>query len=317
MDNKHNISFSHDKFFKLLLSDKQNAVELIQNTLPKKILKHIDLETLTKIDTQYVNKNLQISFADVLYTCKYKNSDLNIAFLFEHKSTIVEMPHLQMLGYMLANWQEQQKNNEQLTPIIPYVFYHGTQKWIKRDFFEYFNRADKILKKFIPEFEYLLFDTSEFANEDIVKLFRNMPMQIGVFLMKNIFDSQSMLENLELFAAGLQQPGPKQMHLNWLKSFILYLLSNIDVEPQIIIQKMETISHTAARTFKSAAEQLFEQGLQQGIQQGLQQGVREGLKQAALQLLAYGMPTEEVAKILNLPVEVVNEIKDQNRGTKA
>ncbi|RCK81188.1 MAG: hypothetical protein OZSIB_2565 [Candidatus Ozemobacter sibiricus] len=52
----------------------------------------------------------------------------------------------------------------------------------------------------------------------------------------------------------------------------------------------------------------LQQGLQEGLQQGLHQGRQEGMAQIIRQLIASGMPPEEVARRLALPLETVTRL---------
>ncbi|MEH2036209.1 hypothetical protein [Nostoc sp.] len=72
---------------------------------------------------------------------------------------------------------------------------------------------------------------------------------------------------------------------------------------------------------KQALEEIREKGLQQGIQEGIQQGLQEGLQEgiqqgrelAKLELiprcLAYGISIEEVARLLHLTIEEVEQVR--------
>ncbi|RCK81187.1 MAG: hypothetical protein OZSIB_2564 [Candidatus Ozemobacter sibiricus] len=50
------------------------------------------------------------------------------------------------------------------------------------------------------------------------------------------------------------------------------------------------------------------EGLQKGIQEGLHQGRQEGMAQIIRQLIASGMPPEDVARRLDLPLETVTQM---------
>ncbi|MBN3923692.1 hypothetical protein [Nostoc sp. NMS4] len=63
------------------------------------------------------------------------------------------------------------------------------------------------------------------------------------------------------------------------------------------------------RVYREAKEEGLKQGLQEGIQQGLQEGQELAKRELIPRCLAYGIPIEEVARILNLTIEQVEQIR--------
>ncbi len=299
--------FSHDSFFKYLMEDKENVKDLIQATLPKNIVKKLDLTTLRKLDTQRVTADLKITFADVAYNCKYNNRDITLAFLFEHKSDIVNMPHLQLLTYMLAMWRNEQKNNKQLTPIIPYIFYHGKRNWHKCSMQTYFGKIDNVIKIFIPDFDYILFDTSNLTNDQLRELFKRLPMQIGIFMMKNIFEAQNLIENLTLYIEGIMGSRDLDELYRWLKTSLLYAMGYVQENPKKIIQKMKTLSPKLAQQAKSAFDMLLEEG----IQKGKEEGKKEEKYEIARKMLSLGMEMDLIMKLTELTYEEIIRLKQE------
>ncbi|MBN2435559.1 MAG: Rpn family recombination-promoting nuclease/putative transposase [Spirochaetes bacterium] len=120
----------HDKIFKEIESVKENAADLIRSVFPEEILKEIDLDSLQLDNNSYVDKNLKEYYTDLLYNCKRKdNHYVTVALLFEHKSFKPKNEYLQLLRYMTNIWSYQEKNGEDITLIVPIIFYHGKQRW--------------------------------------------------------------------------------------------------------------------------------------------------------------------------------------------
>ena len=107
----------HDEFFKLVFSRKDVVSEFLTSFLNLDInassLSFIPLEKNTKYKKYYL---------DLAFKTKYKNTDTQIYLLFEHKSYPDKNVYFQILSYALSVWQEEKEN---LTPIIPIIFYHG------------------------------------------------------------------------------------------------------------------------------------------------------------------------------------------------
>ena len=76
--NEKKITDPHDTIFKTSFSDKANAIDLINGTFPKEIVENLKLETLTLESTTYIDRKLKKYYSDLVYTCKYKESDILI-----------------------------------------------------------------------------------------------------------------------------------------------------------------------------------------------------------------------------------------------
>jgi predicted transposase/invertase (TIGR01784 family) len=70
------------------------------------------------------------------------------------------------------------------------------------------------------------------------------------------------------------------------------------------------------RVYREAKEEGLKQALEEIREKGLQQGIQEGREQAKLELiprcLAYGISIEEVARILHLTIEEVEQVRLAN-----
>jgi predicted transposase/invertase (TIGR01784 family) len=60
---------------------------------------------------------------------------------------------------------------------------------------------------------------------------------------------------------------------------------------------------------KQALEEIREKGRELGLELGIQQGREQAKRELIPRFLAYGIPIEEVARILNLTIEQVEQIR--------
>ena len=193
-----NIQNPHDAFFKELFSVKENVIDFIQGVFPAEIKSRIDFESLALDNNSYIDEELQESFSDIVYNCRYSGkTEITLSLLFEHKSYKVKYPHLQLLKYLLNIWQTNIKQNRELMPVIPIVVYHGKENWEYKSFKDYFKSVDNELSRFLPSFDYLIYDFSAFSNETIKdKIFKNITTKLGMLVMKNIGDEELVKQHL-------------------------------------------------------------------------------------------------------------------------
>lgn len=273
------ITNPHDKFFKSIFSQREEAQEFLIKTSPSEIVKKLHLETLKLDTTDYVDLELKEYFADVVYNCNYSISEnatteIKITFLFEHKSYKEHIPYLQLNRYLLNIWDTQIKQASdnkviakkfRLQPIIPIVFYHGKHKWKKQSFENYFSGMDKFLLQFLPKFDYHLIDMADFPNAKIEQLFSKRQLQVGLLLMKNIFFETSLLELLkELYAKSQEfEDKSKEQKFYEIISNYIYYSTNINLRNKII-EIMETLQTHYSQDFISIADGLKNEGKKEG-----------------------------------------------------
>ena len=288
-----NLINSHDKFFKELFSQREKVKEFVSKTLPSEITQKLNFETLEIDKTEYISKNLKTSFSDLVYNCIYgKNTKIKISLLFEHKSYPETYPHFQLLGYMLNIWQTQLNQKESLTPVIPIIFYHGERKWIQKPFIKYFENIDKAIQKFIPEFDYQLIDTSTYTDQQIKQLFKDIELQIGLLIMKHIYNEQKILQELTEIFAGINEILQNEQGEQFFETIITYLFYSTELETSKIVEKMRTISPKAGEKFVSTAMKLQLKGKIEGIE--------AGIKKVAFSMLQKGYSDDEIIELTGL-----------------
>ena len=160
----------------------------------------LDLSQLKRVNGSWVTPELEEYFSDVVYRCPIKEGKQQVwaSFLLEHKSTPETFPHLQLLRYLVETWQEQRKQKQALTPIIPIVVYHGVRKWHKRDLSSYFGKSlPQSLLPYLPHFDYILTNVRALSDEQILELKKGLLINT-LLMLKQIWEPQFVLEHPEL-----------------------------------------------------------------------------------------------------------------------
>ena len=295
------LSNSHDKFFKEIFSNKENAVGFLQGALPQNISINIDFDTLQTDNTSYIDEELQEIFADLVFDVQYKtDTKIKIAILIEHKSFVPKYPHIQILKYILKIWEANMKQKQALTPIVPMLFYAGKQKWIQRPFREYFNEIDDTLLFHQPVFEYLLMDISHKSDQEIAKMYEIFDVRIAMLAMKKIFEDIQNFSNFAVIFSGLDELELTERRRNFLASILRYIISNVDINHKTIIEEITKVSTKGGKIAMTTATRLIEQGMQQGMQQAKIEDI--------ISLYSSGRFTmEEIAKFLKVSLKFVKE----------
>ena len=125
----YKINNEHDKLFKDLLSDSEEARKFINKFL--KLEEPIKENELELYNSSYITTEYKSKEADIVY--KKKNDD--IYFLIEHQSTVdISMPYriknyvIEILRTAVDKSKIHQKRYE-YPLVVPIVLYTGNRKW--------------------------------------------------------------------------------------------------------------------------------------------------------------------------------------------
>ncbi|MEI3612622.1 Rpn family recombination-promoting nuclease/putative transposase [Pseudogracilibacillus sp. SO30301A] len=167
------INNPHDKYFKETLGNIEIAEDFIKNYLPDEILGIIELSTLKPKKDSFISKDLEETFSDLLFSVTINGYNGYIYFLFEHKSYLSTNVSFQLLKYMIEIWENKIKkeNSYELPIVIPLVIYHGQKSWdiakTLGDVIVGYNDLTPNIQKYVPNYEYLIYDLNSFGMKDI------------------------------------------------------------------------------------------------------------------------------------------------------
>ena len=256
----------HDTFFREVFSVKENALDFLSGTLPPALKRELSLETMQLDSNSYTDSKLKTHFSDMVYTCSTKSgSSVRISLLFEHKSYKPKYPRLQLLRYMVNIWYSRLKQGEELQPVIPIVLYHGTAKWRKKRFRDYFRVGGSVFDRFIPAFDYILADLSEYTNEEIKDgMFNRSALIISLFLFKYIFKPKLLITYLKKFLELGKLYYREEEGLRFIESVFRYIFTAANIEHEKIITRAAELSNSMEDTAMTAADRLRKEGKEQG-----------------------------------------------------
>jgi Putative transposase, YhgA-like len=207
--------------------------------------------------------------------------------------------------------EQQIKAKDPLTVIIPIIIYHGTSEWQVRQFWEYFEGVDDILKAFIPNFQYQLTDLSRYSDEELIE--RGIGKLLNVFLaMIHVRDVKYILENYEtIFIFAKEKDLEDTRFGNFFHSIFVYLFKYIELNTAQMEQISTNIHEPLKKFTMSAYDLLIEKGVKQGIEQGINLGESKAIRQVVISLLSKfpNWSDAEIAEVANTTVDNVAMIR--------
>ena len=309
----------HDKFFRSTFGQVEIASDFLKNYLPQELSEIVDIDTLELQNDTFLNEKLKEEFADLLFRVNINHKEGYVYFLFEHKSYKDRMVIFQVLKYMINIWESKiqddvgKKLEIELPIILPLVVYHSEGKWnIKKTLGEmmpnYKGFSDHI-KKYIPNFEYLLFDLSE-VNKQSTKLISETMIIIKA-LSRTRYASRAEAEEILIEAVELiEKAKEKDQVTYYVSACIRYMLSvRSDISEKEMKQIAEQISVEGGELVMSVAEKLR----QEGVEEGREKAREEENKITAKTMIVEGEPMDKIIRYSRLTKEEIDKIRKEIR----
>jgi predicted transposase/invertase (TIGR01784 family) len=268
----------HDKLFKETFNNLDVAKDFGSNYLPEAMVQYLDVDTLEPQKDSYINKALEETFSDLFLKVNINQRAGYVYILFEHKSYQSEKTGLQLYKYMGEIWDRTSKKKTQrkLPVIIPLVIYHGRSSWrLGRSFgesVEGFDLLPEELKQVVPNFRYMVYDLSTYADQDIkgvaqlhilFSLFREIYTKNPKELKQTIFMAMEALRTLE----------KEETALAYLETLLRYVFSASDAftkhDIRDIVKTLEKTYPKGSELMKTIADVLKEEGRELGREEGM------------------------------------------------
>ena len=290
----------HDSFFKKLFDNEENIRDFLKAYLPKDLTKELDFNSLKISDTEKENKKHKKYYLDLCVDCQIASTKSKIYIIFEHKSYPDRLTLMQTLNYCLTIWESEIENNQkELTPIVPFIFYHGKSKSnLKHNFKEYFS-VNSSLEKYLLDFKFAIFDTTQIENHDIIESINNIYLGASLLLMKNIFKD---IEELKPILKEIVTIDDDRV----IRLFE-YIVVNKDIEKEqfkeilMEVKGEDKMSSLAQRWIDEGKQAGIQIGVQQGIQIGVQQGEQKGIFETAIVMIKeFQLAIDDVVAKLNI-----------------
>ncbi len=294
---------SHDLFVKGILSNLTEAIDFFDSSLPKNITKLLQLEKLELTKETFIGNYHKESRTDLLYKVPLKtSSSAYIYLLFEHKSYYDPKIFTQLLEYLSKIYSWQMENQENLTIIIPFVFYHGERGWdLGENFLNNFP-VESIpieLHRFVPNFAFQLFELKSHGEPiqttnhalrlylRMIQIIRDIPEEFKVNLMKiyrSLQDERNFAKRIEI-----------------LRNLLEYLnRARIDAENYSVKEIIQGIEEEYMNVLDKIREE--------GKLEGKLEGELNGKLETALKMKEFGDSLEKIKVITGLSESQLKEI---------
>jgi predicted transposase YdaD len=312
----------NDSLFHKIFDNPENARDFLLRVLPGELKKQLDLENIEIEDTKYVSNRFEKGFSDIvvkttLKTEKGKKKPVYIYFILEHKTEGRVEIFIQVLKYMVFEWEKDYNNNTPPRIIIPVVFYHGADDWkIPRSFADQFDVDDEV-KRFLLDYRYILFDTNpwDFRDESNKELKKNVFLFTSMVLMKAAYkhDTEAILEIFKFwYDRGFLE------NMDIVVYFLEYVSQTQDISRDQLKKMLDESKIDGGEIMPTLAQQMKEEFREEFLEtmgpQLKDEGKREGMEkmaiEAAKKMLADGLPIETISKYTGLMEKEIERLRE-------
>ncbi|MFY9178361.1 MAG: Rpn family recombination-promoting nuclease/putative transposase [Venatoribacter sp.] len=313
-----------DLLNKELFSHPEFVQQLLEGFTSKEISRLLDYSTLKLHSGNYITPLLNEKIEDLVWSVQMlpqpsdkphkKPTELYLYILLEFQSSRDKTMPLRMLHYTASFYHHLLKekklnlNKNKLPPVFPIVLYSGDKKWqIATEIQKLIQPVPAFMKPFLPQQKYFLIEEQSYSFEDLEEI--NSPLS-GTLAVKKTKASTDIERAINLLVkAALQSPDFERIQrivVRWFKQHLKASKIDINLEH---INELEEIN-TMSKTLK---DYLMEEGREEGLKEGLEKGRLSFAKEAVLNLHRNGqMAAKQIASLLQLPLDEVNNILKQN-----
>ncbi len=265
----------HDHSYKLLFSEPEVVIDLLQGFVHEDWVKKLDFSTLEKVSGSYISDDLRAREDDIIWKVKYGESWIYVYLLLEFQSTIDKFMAVRLMSYIGLLYQDLIKTHripteQRLPPVFPVVLYNGEQRW---------NAATKLqdlivhvpggLSEYLPSLKYLLLDEGAYKLEELSPL-KNLVA--AIFRLENVTSQEDIIDVVTNLIEWLNSPNQTSLR----RSFSIWI-------NQVLQVPQDTTTHTNSlleikAMLKQSVPLWIEQGVAKGLEEGLEKGIEKGIE---------------------------------------
>ena len=290
----------YDDSFREVFSNVSLVKSLLTNFVEENWVTLIDFSTMKVKTSTFKGISEDKRESDLLLEFSLKdNTKILIFILIEFQSTYEQMM-LRLLEYLLRVYREQLKTSNKLSVVVPIVIYNGSEVW-KEDtrFIRYFQIPDEELKKYVPDFEYILVDVNRLDDE----LLGRLKSEVSYFFLldkTNLHKVEKASERIQNIFREIKDMYPGLSKL--LGRYVLGLLNYKGIEVEQIVD------YLSEGGGKSMLAQSIEEIRREGLEKGIEKGHKD-LLETAKRMLLEGFGVEKIARLTGLSDEEIRKLK--------
>lgn len=300
----------HDKIFRKILDNKQEAANFINKTLKLEIKE----ENLEKYNSSFITNELINQESDIIYKLKNRN----IYFLIEHQTKIdYSMPY-RILEYeneilkSAIDYSKLKQKGYKLPLIIPIVLYTGKKKW---DAKKYIKEIQENLEGYVETrfARYNVVDVNEFDDNELLN---DKSFLTKAMLIEKAKDEKELIMYLKKIVAGMNNN--KNLYSEDIEEILIAIINLIlkdrigEKNAKELIKKIKGGNGKVLAVLDMLEEndkKIFVRGRKEGKEEGKEEGKKESKIEMTKAMINENIPIDIISKITKLTKKEINKLK--------
>lgn len=305
----------HDRGYQLLFSNPIIFRQLLENFVDAPWVAQLDFNSCEKLNKSFISKEYEKRESDLIYKIRWRDQTAYIILLLEFQSTVQRFMAVRIWRYLAefyTDWIETHSvaRHEKLPPVFPIMLYNGDEKWTAPDNLADLIENTELLGSFALQFRYLKIVENEFSPEHLLKIGNIVST---LFLAETHYDYEQLTQELlRLFKQ--EDRGAISLFINWFKQLSRReRIDPHDYQQYEQLYRDEQEVGMLITALRKERENLYQQGKELGLVEGktlgLQEGAQKNARDIAKVMLAEGFEPHLVAKITQLSLQDIEQLK--------
>lgn len=230
-----------DSSGKIIFEDPILCSQFLRNYAGIALLKDVRPEDIEDVTERYVHLFTEERNSDIVKKINLKNNSFYLVSLIEHKSDVDYNTIMQMFRYITFIWEDYEKEQERMhagisktkgfryPPVLPVVFYDGTDNWTAATSLHERVLLSDILGKYIPDYNCILVQLKDYSNMELMEKKDEISILMMIDRLKNMADYERLSEEMdETFLKEATENSPEYL-LDLMVRIIGVVLSKLNV----------------------------------------------------------------------------------------
>lgn len=310
-----------DNGIKLIFEDPILCSQFFRGYVDIELLKDVQPEDIEDISERFLPMWQEGRDSDSVKKISLKDTMMFVITIVEHQSEVHFDMAFRILRYIvmvLTDYAaEQEKLHPGITktkdfkypPIIPIVYYEGTQEWTAvRNFRDRVHMGDT-LGEFIPNFEYFVMPLHKYSNQDLIEKEDQLSLIMLVNKLKNSSEFKNLKDIPETYFEKIQKETPEYL-LERIGKIIAVFLYRLNIPRKEVEDFTDLIER---REFSMLFDSFEAYDVQETRRVSREKGREEGREEGRIGFIVklqkqYTVP--EIAKMLEEDEETIQKICD-------
>lgn len=212
-----------DNGARLIFKDKVLCAEFLRGYVDIDLLKDVQPEDIEDISDRFLPMWQEERDSDSVKRIHLKDFSLYLIAIVEHQSKVHYDMSFRLLRYIvmvLTDYEEEQEKLQKgitktkdfkYPPILPIVYYEGTEEWTAVRNFKARVHLNDILGKYIPDFEYLVVPLNHYSNQDLIEKQDELSLIMLINKLRSAADFKNLHDIPEEYFENLNQNTPEYL----------------------------------------------------------------------------------------------------------